>query len=328
MAAPLIAGAIAAPILGGLLGNEMARGDDRRAIEAQQKALEELRRLSLPEYERINDVALGGYEYTGDFTPQELSAVNLGPSAMEGIALDPAMREAQMRALSELQEISAGGGMNASDRARLAEMQTAVGRQERGSRDAIMQNMRERGIAGSGLELAANLSNQQAAAERASQESLNIEAMAQERAMQALMQSGQLAGSIRGQEFGEQSAKAQAKDAIAKFNAANMQDVRTQNWGAGNAASVRNLDARQQLGNANVDVGHKQTMANVDIAGMRNDNLARGFDDRFQKANAVAGGLGAIGSTFAQRGTSKRGMMSGVGQGVGQGLTAYAANKK
>jgi len=54
---------------------------------------------------------------------------------------------------------------------------------------------------------------------------LDVSAQAQSRALQALMQGGQLGGQIRQQDFGEQSEKAQAQDAINRFNTANRQQV-------------------------------------------------------------------------------------------------------
>ncbi len=55
------------------------------------------------------------------------------------------------------------------------------------------------------------------------------------------MQGGQLGGQMRSQDFGEQSSKAQAQDAISRFNAANSQSVQGQNVATKNTAQAANL---------------------------------------------------------------------------------------
>jgi hypothetical protein len=325
--AAMAAGALA-PILGGYLGMEASAEDSRKSVANAGKIAGLYGNLQTPEYDTINPVSYGQYSYLGDYTPTTLEAVNLGPSAMEGIALDPVTRAAQMQALQQLQDVSSQGGMTAIDRARLAQMQTGVNQQERGNREAIMQNMRQRGVAGSGLELAASLSNQQSAADRANQEALNVEAMAQQRALDAMMQSGSLAGSIRGQDFGEQSQIAQAKDAISKFNAANTQDVRNQNWGAVNQAGMAGNTARQGIANANVDIGNKQVDTNTGIAQYGNDLKGMAFDDKLKKAGGIASGYGAASQAYGNRATSTRQTYAGIGQGIGQGMSAYGQYSK
>ena len=152
-------------------------------------------------------------------------------SAMEGVSTDPRLKQAQLAALASMQEIGNSGGMTATERAQLAKVQRDVAQADRGRREAILQNMRARGMGGSGMELLAQLQSSQAATDRASQSGLDIAGMAQQRALQALNQAGGMAGGIRGQDFGEQAQIAAARDAIAKFNAANTQQANMFNSG-------------------------------------------------------------------------------------------------
>lgn len=144
---------------------------------------------------------------------------DLGPSAYDQIATDPRLRDAQMTALDRLSREGSAGGMGVEDRVALAQAQGETARRERGSREAILQGMAMRGQGGSGVELAATLANQQGAAEQNAMSGAQAAADARRRALSATMQSGQLGGSIRGQDYGEKANRASATDAIARFNA-------------------------------------------------------------------------------------------------------------
>ena len=65
-------------------------------------------------------------------------------------------------------------GLTAIDRAALADIQNELARQERGQREAILANMAQRGISGSGQELASSLLAGQESAQRASQEGTRL----------------------------------------------------------------------------------------------------------------------------------------------------------
>lgn len=163
------------------------------------------------------------------------SVVDAGPSAFDSVSLDPATRDAQLRALSSLMETGLSGGMDATSRSRVAGFQGANAAAESAARGALLQGAQSRGVAGSGLEYAAQLQNQQGAAQRNSQAGMEAAADAQQRALQALSQGGVLAGQVRGQDYGQAADKARAADIIAQHNAANRQGVygrnadRTQN---------------------------------------------------------------------------------------------------
>lgn len=141
------------------------------------------------------------------------------PTAYNDIAVDPRLKVAQMAALDRIQKEASQNGMGLQDRVALRQSMDETARRERGSREAIQQNMAMRGQGGSGVELANTLANQQVAAERNASAGAQAAADARRRALSAAMQSGQLASGIRGQEYGEQSDRASARDAIQRFNA-------------------------------------------------------------------------------------------------------------
>jgi hypothetical protein len=191
-------------------------------------------------------------------------------TAMNDIAVDPRLKDQQLASLSALQELAEGGGMNAADQANLARIQNQVSQADRGRREAVMQGMQRRGMSGSGMDLLAQLQSSQAATDRASAEGLNVAGMAQDRALRALMEGGNLAGSIRGQDFGEQSQVAQARDAIAKFNAQNT--IQNNQFNAGQGNSMAQFNAGNQLNTALANRDNRQNTAKFNAGQMQNAN--------------------------------------------------------
>lgn len=145
-------------------------------------------------------------------------AALLGQSAASRAGADPNSIAAQQKALDQLFGIAEGGGATALERAR---MQRARSDQEgwlRGQREADMQNMAERGMSGSGQELATLAMDRQAAAQRISGADLETEAMLEARALDALMKGSGLASQMRGQSFGEDYQRGAAADSFAALN--------------------------------------------------------------------------------------------------------------
>ena len=148
-----------------------------------------------------------------------------------------------MESIAALDDIVAGGGMTAADKANLAEIEMAAATADRGRREAVQQNMQMRGI---GNELLAQLQSSQGATNRQAQQGLDVAGMAQNRALDSIMQSGQLAGNVRGQDWGEQGQRASALDTIGQFNTANTYDANKSNTAIQNAQQDANIGLKQQ----------------------------------------------------------------------------------
>lgn len=261
----------------------------------------------------------------GVLSPEDAQAALVGDSEMKGISLDPNLKAAQMDALSGLQEISDGGGLTLSDEANLRKIQDQINTEARGSREAILQNAQARGLGGSGLELLSQMQNQQDAATRASRAGLDTAAQAQERALQALIQGGETAGNIRGQDFNEQAQIAQAQDAISKFNAQNQQQVNMMNTQSRNDAQRANLASKQGVSDANANLANQQQMYNK---GLKQQD----FDNRMA---ITAGRAGIANQNAANQAAANAARANAINQTIGAGLSAgaglgaaYLAKKK
>jgi hypothetical protein len=228
----------------------------------------------------------------GAINPEEAQAILLEQSKMGSITLDPRLKEQQMASLAALQELASGGGMNTADQSMLSRIANQENAQARGQREAILQNAQARGLGGSGIEMLSNMINQQESVNRKSQRDLDVAAMAQQRALEAMMQSGQLAGQMSQQDFGQQSQIAQAQDAIARFNAQNQQNQVNMNVQNRNQAQQQNLANKQQVANANVMQRNQQAAQNANIQQQifENELRKRGGQAGIGQANASAAG--------------------------------------
>jgi len=304
-------GAVLDPVMDTISG-----GKDSASTRASQAAVDAMRNVQLPDIAAMQ-VQLEQLVQSGQMSPEEAQAVLVERSSMQDISTDPRLKTAQMDALNSLQDIGANG-MTAMDRAKLEQIKGDLGAQERGQRDAILQQAQQRGIGGSGIELMAQLQNQQASAGRASQMGFDVQAAAQERALQALQQSGALAGNMQNQDFNQQSQIAQAQDAIAKFNAQNQQQVGMTNTAARNTAQQQNLAEKQRIADANVGMRNEQQQYNKGLAQTQ-------FQNQIAKAGGQASALQNQAQALGQQGAARQQFLGGL---VSAGATAAASDER
>lgn len=319
MALPLAAIGLGANILGGLFGSSEASGDREQAMRLQREALENLRNVNVPGAEELR-IQLEKYQSAGQLAPEMQSVIQQGPSAMGGIAVDPRLKQAQMAALSKLQEVGAGG-LRPEDVAAVERVQQQAAQQARAQDEAILQQMQQRGMGGAGAELAARLGSSQAAAGRALGGGLDVAGQASQRALQAIMQSGQLGGQVRGQEFGEEAQKAQAADIIARYNAMNAQQIQGASVGARNVAQAGNLAQAQDIMNRNVAGSNVQQQYNKQIP-------MQLFQAQMAKAQAMTSPTRQLAGDYAARGEATAQGIKNIAGGVAQGLSAFGFGKE
>lgn len=229
-------------MIGNLIGSvlDLIGGEDGGDLSYQNIPLPVLKELNPDLYQQV--VSLN---------PELEAAITLGPSAMEGISLDPKLRQSQMNALSSLMDISASEGKDARFLADSQRLQNDINQNLRGNTDAIQQNLATRGMSGGPQEMVQRQLAAQQAANRQAQLGLDINAQAQERALQALMNQASLGSQMSQQDFNQQSQVAQAKDAINQFNNQNRQQVQARNIASQNAAQQWNAENAQNVANQN-----------------------------------------------------------------------------
>jgi hypothetical protein len=254
-------------------------GNNRKEDARLRMALDAIQGIRVPTVEELQ-VQLEQLVQQGVITPEMAQTVLQAPSVFEEMQLDPTARAAQLDALRGLQDVYQQGGLTAIDRARIADIQEDIGTTNRGAQQAILQNASERGIYGSGLELANRLQAQQASATRGARQGLDVAAEAQKRALEAMMQSGNLAGQVYGQDYQKAADKARAADEINRFNAANRQQQANLNTQARNQAQMLNLGERQRIADTNTKAINQNRVRNADLIQNR-------FDNQMRKAQAL-----------------------------------------
>lgn len=250
----------------------------------------------------------------GSLSPEQARAILLERSSMEDVTQDAATRQAQMEALGQLQDITSSGGLTSTDRSKLNQIFSEQDTKNRGAREAILQSMEARGAGGSGASLLAQLQAQQDAATTANARGLDVAAQAEQRALDALVQQGNLATTVGNQQFQQDAQKAGAKDAIAQFNAQNQQQVGLVNTAANNDAAAKNLAAKQSISDSNTATRNQQQQYNKNLIqqNFENELKKRGGQTQVAQANAQA------------QGQNSQNQANAFNQTVGTGLSAAA----
>src|SRR6185436_7690859 len=261
-------------------------------------------------------VTLQNMVQQGILTPDQMQTALLDRNAFDNITSTPEFAAAQQSALQQLQQIGNEGGLTPIDRAKLADINEQTNQVNRGQEQAIMQNARERGIGGSGLEMASRLQAQQSAADRAARQGRDVAAQAQERALAAIQGAGQLDGQMQEAEFNRGATKAQSQNAIDAANAAMMNQGNQFNTQTLNAAQAANLGERQRIADTNTGIANTQEVTNKALP-------QQDFQNRLAKAQGIANANQAWGNALAGKKAQEKGANTGLlstGLQVGGGI--------
>lgn len=250
-------GVAAAGLIAGQMNNEKGA---KASKDAREQALAQFANIKLPDMEK-QKLLLEEYKNTGVMSPELETLINQGPSSMEGISLDPAMRQKQMAALESMAGMSEGK-IQSGDMAAFEMARHDAAAADQAKQGQILQEMQQRGQGGSGAELLARLKSSQSSADRLQQADLEQAKKMQDARVAALTSSANMAGNLRSQDYGEQSNLAKAKDMIAQFNAQNAQNVENRNTNTKNSAQQLNMQNAQNVSNMNTGVRNTQQTNN------------------------------------------------------------------
>jgi hypothetical protein len=307
-----------AAALAGGVGNYLAnKSAAERAEMLQNQALQDWIAINIPD-PKDQQLALQDFVSQGKLNPKLENSIKADPSAFKSVVTDFSQKNAQTRALSELEKVGYEGGLRLQDKAALQDAMMETQDKERGNRLAIGQEMSRRGLGGSGFELASKLEGQQGAADRNSRASLDIASRAQDRALQSIMNAGDMASKYRSQDFSEKSAKAAADDKINLFNTTNMQDIQQRNIASQNQAAAQNLAEQQRLADTNVKQNNYEQEHNRNL-------LQQNFDNEVKKTAGKTGQIGALANNTIQQGQNLGNLYSNIGQGIAGAGTAAAS---
>lgn len=314
----MAAAVVAAPIVAGIVGNAMGAGDKKKAREAMQQAYQQLEDLGVPP--DLSDAILyKEFESQGILTPELEETIKVAKSEVANIKTDASNRDVQQKALQKFLQ-TGSQGLTAVDKAALNQVRSEVERDAQAKQASILQNMAQRGMGGSGAELAASLSGAQSADQIRSEQADRLAAQAQTAALSAMSQAGTMAGNIRSQDFSEANTRAEAQDALSKWNAQNSQSTQQRNIASKNAAAASNLSNKQSLANTNTQ------LYNTELA-RQNEAKRQAYMDKLALAQSKASALTGQANYAQGQADRTASQVAGIGSGVGQGVAAYSQNQ-
>lgn len=287
-------------------------GGDQQAQDISQQMVNDAKSMPLPVLKEYYPEL---YKQVVELNPELDTAINLGPSKMEGISTDPALKQAQMSALNKLIETGNLGGRDAQFIADQNRIQNDVNTNLQGQTGAIQQNMATRGMSGGMSEMVAKQLAAQGGANRQAQMEMDSNAQAQSRALNALIQSGQLGGQMQSQDFNQKAQQASAQDQINRFNAQNQQNVQSSNVAAKNAAQQYNATGAQNVANQNTQGSNAAKQYNLNLSQQQ-------YDNEMKKRGLVTGAQTNLANNYQQESAGNRQVIGGL---LGAGAQAFGS---
>lgn len=298
-------------VLGGFLGGQAGAGDRASQAASIKSLVAQYKAMGYPpDYAKA--LILQQFQEVGIYTPELEQDLNdtLAESEVGQISEDPATRQAQMTALSAMQQ-RGKVGLSAEDRAALNQIRQQVQIDSQAKQAQIVQDMKQRGQGGSGAEQAARLLEAQSAADRASSQSDTQAAQAQAQALQAVKESASMAGNIRTQDFSNKEIAARAKDERNRFMNENSIARQRANVAAQNLAKQKEYETAKE-------VGYKNTTAQQDEAKRQAQAKQDIYRDKLAYTQGITGQIGTQANYQGQQAQQKTDAMGNLIGGIGQ----------
>lgn len=312
--------AVAAPIIGGLVGNVMSQGDRNAAKKAMKQAYAELQKAGYPP-DLSKEIIYKQFESAGVLTPELEEDIHMAQSEFNNIKEDPQLRESQLEALNKFKQQSQGG-LAADERAAYNQMMQGVRQDTRSKTDQILADQQRRGQgAGSGNSLIAQLQAAQSGADQAASQSDDLMSLIAQRVRQGTQDMSGAAQQVRAQDYNVASDKASALDARNQFMQTNSMARQQRNVGAKNDAQQMNLANKQNLMNTNTQQANAEKLRQVQEQG----NL---YDRNLNLAQAKAAAKTGQQQYYQQQAQQTAEMYAGAGKSIGEGVSAYAKKDK
>lgn len=276
-------------------------GSNERAARALKEAQDKFGSIPLPTQAELTLPELQKYVQAGIMTPAEAKAYLVDGNAYNDIKPDSTNVENQTDVLSKLKEISASKGMTPAMQAQLTEALDQVGTEERGANASITDQFAQRGVPTSLMAEAAMRDEAANASRNANLTATQAAGTAEQNAMTALMNEGNLATSMRGENYNEAADKAKAENAIREWNAGTQTNTSEANAGREQQATGYNVGTAQDVSNMNVGNANKRTEYNANIP-----------QQTFNNAITKAGGQAGVSQNQAKQATDEGNQQMGL----------------
>jgi len=307
-----------ASVLGGVVGNIMASGDRAEQRKRMRMALEELRKVGMPP-DLSAPLILKELQRQGAYTPELEKDLSDSFAELKLITEDQTLKDAQRQALSMMQN-QGQVGLSAQDRAAISQVRNQLERDSQAKSQQIMQQFMARGQGGGGAELQSLLQSGQSTAEQASQASMSLMSQAQQRALEAVRQSADIASGMRSQDYNVNSTNTAQQNERNRFLAENSITRQRANIGTTNEQLRLNLEEQQRISDYN------DQLKNAEKARQRNEKGSL-WDRKLSYGSAMANAQMGQASQAGQQASNTANMWSNIGGAIGGGLTAYGKSE-
>jgi hypothetical protein len=313
------AAAIAAPVVGGLVGNLMGQKDRSAAKKAMQQALAELEQVGLPP-NMAKELIFKEFEQVGILTPELEEDLHLAESEYATLKEDPTLRTTQLEALNRFKQQSTGG-LAGDERAALNDILGQTRQDVRAKQDQILADSQRRGMGGSGMSLIAQLQASQAGADQSADQGMDLMGLLAQRVRQGTSDMANTAQNMRSQDYQVASDRAKALDARNEYLHQNSQARQARNIATKNDAMAANLQNKQRVSEMNTNLANQEKLRQAEAE-------RQYWQDKFGLAQAKANAQTGQANMYNQQADRTAQMYSGIGQGVGQGISGYAKDQQ
>lgn len=286
-------------------------GENNNAKSALKRAEAAFGNIQTPTAEQLTLPELQKYVEAGILTPAQAQTMLQSSNAYNDIKVDPGSMESEQKALGELSNVASDKGMTPAMQAQLTAALDQTETQERGQNASILDQMAQKGIPTSLMGSAAQLASNGESSRNANLAATQAAGQAEQNAINAMMNEGNLASSMHGQQYSEAANKAAAQNAMQQWNAGQTNATSEANANRGQQANVYNTENKQNVANQNTGLSNQRTQYNAQVP-----------QQVFNNAITKASGQSGINQAQANQSTQAGNQITGlIGAGIGAGAT-------
>lgn len=312
----MLAASAASSLGGAVIGSIAGAGDRQKAQDAMNAAFKQINDIGAPP-DLSAEIIRQNLQQVGVYSPALEQAITQDVSKVSQIQEDPSLRNAQTQALQALQQ-RGSQGLTPIERQAFNENRRKAAIESESKRNQVIQNLAQRGMGGSGAEIAAQLGASQSGDQELAAEGDRLAAAASQNALQATAQAGQLGGQIRGQDFSVAGTKAQAEDALNQFNINNQIARQQRNISSQNQAQQGNLAEQQRISDTNINAANTEKLRQANAKQQL-------WNSQAQLAGMKSNALTGQAQNAQQQGDATAKQWQGIGSGVGGAINAAGA---
>lgn len=290
-------------------------GSASKANEDLEKAQQLFANIPTPTAADLTLPQLQQYVEAGIMTPAQAQTALQSSNAYNNISLNPSDVEAEKKSLGELDQVATDKGMTPQMQAQLTAALDQSHTDENGANASILDQMAQRGIPTSLMGTAAQLANNGREADNANLTATTAAGQAEANAINAMMNEGNLAGSMQGQQESAAENKAAAANAMQQWNAGATNSTNAANADRAQAANAYNATNKQTVANNNTGTVNQRTEYNAQVP-------ETVFNNAITKASGQAGIYGQQANQATNQGNQIMGLIGGA---IGSAATAAGA---